>query len=329
MIREALYYDKSRDNKIKCYLCPFQCRIKEGEVAMCMGRKNIGGVLYAVNYGKTTSMAVDPIEKKPLFHFYPANKILSISANSCNLKCSFCQNFSISQEQSSTRDITPEQILDCATISNSIGVAYTYSEPLMWYEFVLDTAKLTQKAGLKNVLVTNGTINQKPLRQLIPYIDAVNVDLKSINDKFYRKVCKGLLKPVLDSIILINDSNIMLEITNLIIPTLNDSDEDISGLIDWIADLNPKIPLHFSAYHPCYMLDLPPTPYYILKEAYEKASEKLEYVYLGNVSTRGTTDSYCPGCKKTIIKRDGYTTKVVGLDKDRCLFCKEKINIRL
>ncbi|MDH4127464.1 MAG: AmmeMemoRadiSam system radical SAM enzyme [Spirochaetota bacterium] len=328
--QEAMYYEKLEDNKVKCHLCPFECRVKEGKTARCMGRENIGGTFYATNYGETTSYAMDPIEKKPLFHFYPKSQILSIAANSCNLKCIFCQNWSISQIKTHTTKITPESVVQSAIDNKSIGVAYTYSEPLMWYEFVLDTAKLIRKAGLKNVLVTNGTINEKPLQSLLPYIDALNVDLKGINEQFYKKVCKSLLKPVLRNIKIIHDMKTpLMELTNLIIPTLNDSEDDLSNLINWIANLDPNIPLHFSAYHPSHKLSISQTPISTLKKAYDMAIKKLNYVYVGNASIEGTSNTYCPKCHFTLVTRDWYFTSITGLKDDHCKNCNEKINIKI
>ncbi len=329
-LKEAVYYEQIADHKIKCYLCPFECRVQEGKVAKCMGRQNIGGKFYAINYGQTTSLAMDPIEKKPLFHFYPKSKILSIAANSCNLGCTFCQNWAISQVKTDTHCITPERIVEQAIQYHSIGLAYTYSEPLMWYEFVLDTAKLMKQAGLKNVLVTNGTLNEKPMREILPYIDALNIDLKGMNERFYKKVCKSLLKPVLNTINLVKEfQKPLLEITNLIIPTLNDSEEDLDNLINWIADLDPSIPLHFSAYHPDYKLDVPATPLSTLRRAYDKAIKRLHYVYVGNAMIPGTSDTYCPNCHSTLIRRNFYQTEIVGLSGENCNHCDTPINIRV
>ncbi len=327
-LKKAMYYEQIGDQKIKCYLCPFECRVKEGSVARCMGRENIEGEFYATNYGKTTSLAMDPIEKKPLFHFYPTSQILSIAANSCNMGCSFCQNWSISQVEANTHEITPEQIVDYAIKNHSIGVAYTYSEPLMWYEFVLDTSRVIHEAGLKNIIVSNGTLNEKPLRKLLPYIDAINIDLKGMNSRYYKKVCKSLLKPVLETIRLIKEMDTtFLEITNLIIPGLNDSDGDLDLLINWIADLDPSIPLHLSAYHPDYKLDIPKTPIDTLKRAYEKAKDKLDYVFVGNAHIEGASNTYCPGCRHLLIKRDWHHTQILGLDGNDCNHCGEEINI--
>jgi len=327
-MREALYYKPWKDGKVKCYLCPFECRIREGKIAKCLGRQNINGRLYAINYGETTSCSMDPIEKKPLFHFYPTTHILSIAANSCNLKCTFCQNASISQFTCSTSAIRPEDVLNLAIQSESIGVAYTYSEPLMWYEFILDTAKLIKKAHLQNVLVTNGTINEKPLRELLPYIDAFNVDLKGISEQFYKKQCKSLLKPVLNNIRIIQESQLaLLEITNLIIPTLNDSHDDLERLTDWIAELDTTIPLHFSGYHPAHQLDIPATPVLTLEKAYHIAQKKLDYVYVGNAILEGASDTYCPKCKTSVIQRFGYLTKIKGVHGNRCQHCNNKLNI--
>ncbi len=324
-MREAMYYEKLSDNKIKCQLCPQFCIIDEGQTGICWGKQNIDGKLYAVNYGKTISFNMDPIEKKPLYHFYPGRDILSIGPNGCNLRCKFCQNYHISQQRSYTDEITSEDLVRDCERYNSIGVAYTYTEPLIWYEFILDSAKLLHQHNRKVVLVTNGMINEEPLRELLPYVDAMNIDLKSIRDEFYRKYCGGKLEPVKNTIRVANEQT-HIEVTNLIITNLNDTMDEIQELIDFVANIDTKIPLHFSRYYPAYKIDEPPTSPEILKMAYDMAKEKLDYVYLGNIYINGTDDTRCPECDNLLIKRAGFSAQVVGLDKNgRCGKCGKEI----
>lgn len=282
--KEALFYEALPDGKVHCLLCPQSCRIDDGKVGFCRVRKNIKGKLYSLIYGQITSLALDPIEKKPLYHFHPGKYILSIGTKGCNLACPFCQNWTISQDDSvATESITSQELIKKAKELNSFGIAYTYNEPFIWYEFVLDTAMLAKKEGLENVLVTNGFVNLEPLEKILPLIDAMNIDLKSIEDDFYRKVCRGRLNPVLETIKRAHKS-CHIELTNLIIPTLNDSEDNFRRLVDWIYDnLGGEVPLHFSRYFPCYKCDIPSTDINTLKLAEKIAKKKLKYVYLGNV----------------------------------------------
>ena len=283
-MKEALYYEKLGNRRVKCRLCPYECAIPDGGRGACGVRINKDGTLYTELYGKTTGIALDPIEKKPLYRYHPGEYILSVGTKGCNLHCEFCQNWHISQNLSApTEDITSEQIVEKAKAAGSFGIAYTYNEPFIWYEFVLDTAKLAKKNGLENVLVTNGLVNIAPLEEMLPVIDAMNIDLKSFDEDFYVKVCKGRLRPVLD-VIKRSAKSCHIELTNLIIPTLNDSEEMIRKMVDWIyKNLGPEVPLHISRYFPCYKMTLPPTPVETLKRAEKIAKEKLKYVYLGNI----------------------------------------------
>ena len=282
--KEALFYEVLPEGKAHCFLCPHSCRIDEGKVGLCRVRKNIKGKLYSLIYSRITSVALDPIEKKPLYHFHPGKYILSVGTKGCNLACPFCQNWTISQDDlTPTDNIAPEALVEKSKQSDSFGIAYTYNEPFIWYEFILDTAKLVRKEGLKNVLVTNGFVNPEPLEKILPFIDAMNIDLKSIDDNFYRKTCRGKLNPVLETIKRAHKS-CHIELTNLIIPTLNDSEDSLKGLVDWVYDnLGSEVPLHFSRYFPCFKLEIPATDIDTLKKAEKIAKKKLKYVYLGNV----------------------------------------------
>lgn len=283
-MHEALYYEKLDSKRVRCHLCPNECLIPDGGRGSCGVRHNKGGVLYTDVYGKTTGIALDPIEKKPLYRYHPGKSIISLGTKGCNLHCSFCQNWHISQElDAPTREITPQEAVSRAKALGSFGIAYTYNEPFIWYEFVLDTAKLARQAGLENVLVTNGYVNMEPLEEMLPYIDAMNIDLKAFDEGFYSKVCKARLKPVLD-VIKASALACHIELTTLLIPTLNDSEEMVRREVDWICqNVGPDTPLHFSRYFPCYKMELPPTPLESVERAVRIAREKMKYVYAGNV----------------------------------------------
>jgi len=284
-MKEALYYEKLGSKRVHCRLCPQECVISDGKRGSCGVRINKDGALYAETYGRMTSVALDPIEKKPLYRYHPGEYILSLGTKGCNLHCSFCQNWSISQDAPNVpvKDIQSRDVIKKALEAGSFGIAYTYNEPFIWFEFVLETAKLARESGLENVLVTNGYVNMEPLEEMLPFIDAMNIDVKSIDDSFYRNVCNGKVAPVLE-VIRRSSRACHVELTNLIIPTLNDSEENISRLVDWVCDnAGPDTPLHFSRYFPCYKLDIPPTPLATLKMAETIAKKKLKYVYLGNI----------------------------------------------
>ena len=282
-MKEALYYEKIHGKRVHCHLCPYECLIPPDGKGACGVRQNVDGILYSLIYGKTTGLALDPIEKKPLYRFFPGEHILSLGTRGCNLHCDFCQNWHISQDANGPMEnITSEEVVERAKLLRSFGIAYTYNEPFIWYEFVLDTAKLARQNGLKNVLVTNGFVNCGPLEEMLPYIDAMNIDLKAFDEDFYVKVCKGMLKPVLD-VIKISAEACHVELTNLIIPTLNDSEGSVRKMVDWIySNLGPEVPLHLSRYFPCYNMDIEITPMETLKRAERIAKEKLKYVYIGN-----------------------------------------------
>ncbi len=284
MLKEARFWKPLDPQTVQCSLCPHLCRIKEGKTGFCGVRTNRGQSLIALNYGRAASISLDPVEKKPLYHYHPGEFILSAGTVGCNLSCLFCQNWSISKEvQTPTEPVTSEELITQAKRLHSFGIAYTYNEPFRWYEFVYETAARARDAGLKNVLVTNGYVMPEPLEKILPLIDAANIDIKSIRDDFYRTTCSGGVKEVLETVqACVRACHV--ELTNLIIPTLNDSDEDLTALVDWVSDsLGAEVPLHFSRYFPCYKMTLPPTPLATLKKAEAIARKKLKYVYLGNV----------------------------------------------
>jgi pyruvate formate lyase activating enzyme len=282
----AMYFQKIEDSKVHCYLCPHNCIIKSGALGACRARKNIDGELYSLNFGKIAAAALDPIEKKPLNRFKPGSMILSVGTFGCNMKCSFCQNWSIAHNHPDTEDITPELLVKKAEElrrNGNVGIAYTYNEPSIWYEFVYDTAKLAKDRELINVLVTNGFIERQPFEDILPYIDAMNIDVKAFTPSFYNEICRATLANVKETVE-IAVGRCHVEVTTLVIPELNDAIEEIDELSRWLASISPEIPLHLSRYFPNYnMSDRPPTPIETLKGAKDKAKEYLKYVYLGNV----------------------------------------------
>jgi len=330
MIHKALYYDPLPDNRVHCRLCPAECRLKPDRRGICKVRYNENGRLMTDNFGETVTVAIDPIEKKPLYHFNPASEIVSIGANGCNLSCSHCQNWNISQEKVRTAYIAPEKLPEVAARQNSIGIAYTYTEPIIWFEYIIEAAPAVREAGLVNVMVSNGYINPEPLRDILPLIDAWNVDLKGMRPEFYRRICRGKLEPVLEALEIIGKSPAHLEVTNLIIPGLNDKDEDFHRLGEFLAGIDKLIPLHLSAYHPSYKLDNPPTPRDTLIRAHRIAGEYLSYVFVGNMEIKGCSNSYCPDCRNLLIERAWYRVRLAGIESDgRCRKCGLKTGIIL
>ncbi|MCB1183642.1 AmmeMemoRadiSam system radical SAM enzyme [bacterium] len=321
----ATWWRALPNGQAACDLCPIGCRLRPGQEGPCATRANRDGRMVPLHYGRVVSGGVDPIEKKPLYHFHPGRSILSVAAPGCNLHCLFCQNWSISQDGTArTSAATPDDLVRLARDEGSVGIAYTYSEPLVWYEFVRDTAIAVHEAGLRNVLVTNGFLNPAPLAGLLPWIDAANIDLKSMDDAFYRKVCKARLGPVLAAIRQFHAAGVHIELTNLVIPGHNDSDDELRRLVDFVADLDPAIPLHFSGYHPAWRMDAPPTPRETLLRAREIASERLDWVYVGNVATVAGRDSLCPGCGALLVERRGFhgvSRLAAGPDGPACPDC--------
>jgi pyruvate formate lyase activating enzyme len=318
--REAEYWERLDGQRVKCLLCPWYCRLRVGQAGICSCRQNVDGELRAVSYGQVVSLAVDPIEKKPLYHFHPGEQILSTAPNGCNFKCPYCQNADISQSRVGTQYVSPEDLVTIAERHDSFGVCYTYTEPLIWYEYLLDAGELVHAGGLANVLVTNGMINEEPLKRLLPLIDAMNIDLKAMDKDFYKRIAKGDLETVLNTIRMSKEC-CHIEITNLVIPTLNDSDEQISALVDWVADLGVDTPLHLSRYFPHYKMTIAATPVETLLRAYEMARKKLRYVYLGNVALQSGSDTLCHNCGNSLVSRSGYHTRVIGIEDRKCSKC--------
>lgn len=303
----AAWWRPLPNGQAACDLCPVGCRLRAGQTGPCGTRANRGGAMVPLHWGRVATAAVDPIEKKPLYHFHPGRDILSVAAPGCNLHCLFCQNWTLSQgHDAPTRAASPDDLVDAARREGSVGLAFTYSEPLVWYEFVRDTARAARAAGLAVVLVTNGYLNPEPLAELLPLVDAANIDLKSLDDRFYRKVCKARLAPVLEAIRRFVAAGVHVELTNLVIPGHNDDDASLERLVDFVAGLGRPVPLHFSAYHPAWKLDAPPTPRATLLRALALARRRLDWVYLGNVATAEGRDSRCPACDAVLVDRAAY-----------------------
>ncbi len=309
---------------VRCDLCPHRCRIAEGKTGICGVRENRGGTLHAATYGKAAAVAVDPIEKKPLFHFHPGSPILSIGSVGCNLRCEFCQNWHLVLRQVPLEEVRIGDLVRAARAERSVGIAYTYNEPLIQFEFVLDCAKAFRAAGMKNVLVTNGFVNPDPLAELLPVVDAMNIDLKSMDPAFYRKTCGGDLSAVLGTIRAAARAT-HVELTNLLYTGHNDSDDAIRKVVDFVAETDPGIPLHFSRYFPQHRATAPPTAPERLESAFRLARERLPYVYVGNYHQPGGGDTKCPECGATVVGREGYRVDARGLAGDRCGKCGARL----
>jgi pyruvate formate lyase activating enzyme len=329
--REALFY-QSDGVKVRCLLCPHQCVINEGATGICHVRRNSKGRLYTDIYGKISALNFDPIEKKPLYHYYPGSVILSLGSTGCNMHCKCCQNWQISQVKPADFSFHYKyEISELVQLAKSreenIGIAYTYNEPGIWIEYVLDLAHHIKAEGLKNVMVTNGFIEPEPLDELLTCVDAFNVDLKSFSDDFYRKVTGARLDPVLAALKKIKGAGKHLEITNLVIPTLNDNDEVFTSMVKWISnELGKETVIHLSRYHPMYKMDQETTPSETLRRLAGIAEAYLLFVYVGNIELGDYQHTRCPNCNSMVIKRFGYNIEIKSLDeKGCCLFCHKKI----
>ena len=330
MEKLASYYSHTNVG-LQCNLCPHYCLIAEGESGLCKTRVRRKGILYADSYGLPCSLNVDPIEKKPFYHFLPDSKAFSLATAGCNLTCLNCQNSSISQVSPSETDhyfFIPKELIELARNNKCQSIAYTYTEPTVFYEYMYDTARIAHAGGLNNVLVSNGFINEKPLRTLCKFLDAANIDLKAFTKETYVKLIGGKLNPVKKSLEILKEEGVWLEITNLIIPGWTDDLQMIEEMCTWlVASGMQDCPLHFSRFFPTYKLsDTPPTPIETLLKAREIAlNAGMRYVYLGNVPDTDLDDTVCPYCKKTLVKRRGYTVSDIGVKHCRCGYCKEEI----
>jgi len=331
-MKEALLYEKLKDKLIHCYLCSHHCRVADNKFGFCGVRQNIGGMLYTHAYGKVVAAHIDPIEKKPLYHFLPGSFSFSIATIGCNFRCEFCQNWEISQnsfregDKSGGQEFSPQQIVNEALRSKCKSISYTYTEPTMFFEYALDTAKLAKEEGLRNNFVTNGYMTRECLQMIKPYLDAANVDLKFFKDNSYKRICAASLEPVLDSIRLMHELGIWVEITTLVIPGENDSEEELNGIAQFIAGVDKNIPWHVSRFHPDYKLTHHhPTPEATLEKAKGLGLRAgLKFIYAGNVYGWGN-DTYCPGCKELLIKREIFSVLEYNIEHAKCAHCSAAI----
>jgi pyruvate formate lyase activating enzyme len=324
---EARYYKKLPDREVECQLCPRQCRLGDRERGYCGVRENRDGTYLTLVYGKACSRNIDPVEKKPFFHFLPGSRALSIASAGCNVNCKFCQNWEISQvrpEQIRHMDFPPSEVVSAASASQCQIIAYTYSEPVVFFEYMYDTSVLAGQKGIKNVVVTGGHINPEPLTDLLEVVEAVKVDLKAFKQSFYTQYVRGDLKPVLEAVRIIHKKRIWLELVYLVIPSLNDSAEEITDLSRWITDtIGPDVPIHFSRFHPMYLLkNLPPTPVSTLERCRDIALEQgVRYAYIGNVPGHKGENTFCPNCGKVLIERYAYSIQTLNISGGKCRFC--------
>ncbi len=331
-LKEAMWYRKILGGDVQCLLCPNMCVIGEGERGRCGVRINIGGKLRAITYGRPASVAIDPIEKKPFFHYLPGAKAFSVATAGCNLRCVFCQNWTLSQalpEELDFSNLEPEKLIETAKKYGCETIAFTYSEPVVFYEYMYETGKLARQAGIKILWKTGAYINPSPAKELCKYIDAANIDIKGFTDDFYLNYTGGRLQPVLDATKIAKRSGVWVEVTYLIIPGGNDNMEEIKRFCEWVRDtLGTTTPVHFSRFSPNYKLtDRPPTPYETLKKAYDVAKScGLNYVYIGNVPGNPYENTYCPSCGKIIIKRKGFFVEEYHIKNGRCEFCGAKVD---
>lgn len=316
---------------VQCTLCPRMCAIAEGGRGACRVRANVGGAIRPLTYAKPCTVAVDPVEKKPLYHFLPGSEVLSLATVGCNLRCRFCQNWEISQggpEDVRTYDAAPQQMVELAIERGCRSIACTYTDPVVYYEYALDCAVRAREAGILSVLVTAAYINPEPWRRLCAFTDAANIDLKAISDQFYRDICGAELQPVLNALVIAKECGVMVEVTNLVIPGLNDSDDDLQKLARWVKEnLGAETPLHFSRFFPQYrMTEREPTPSATLRKARAIAEgEGLHFVYLGNITAGGGENTVCPGCGELLIERMGYRVRTNGIDAGCCPQCRRPV----
>lgn len=330
-MKEALLYEKGENKNVECHLCPHRCKIQNGKRGICGVRENIDGTLYSLVYNLACSCHIDPIEKKPFFHFFPGSTSLSIATVGCNFSCKFCQNWEISQAPKKNQifgePLPPSKIVKMAKENGCKSISYTYTEPTIFFEYSYDIAPLAKEEGLYNNFVTNGYISKEALKMIAPYLDACNVDLKG-DDNFYKTLCSAKAEPVLESIRLMKELNIWVEITTLIIPEKNTSFEILSNIAKFIKEIGEETPWHISRFYPHYkMLDIPPTPLSFIENAREIGeNEGIKYVYCGNIPGDPGENTYCPRCKKAIIKRFGFSLIENVIKDGACPYCKEKID---
>lgn len=330
MVQPEVEYQSRKGDRIVCEVCPVRCTLSEGQTGVCRGRGVRDGKLIALNYGKIVSFNVDPIEKKPLYHFLPGSMIASAGPNGCNLHCKWCQNCEISQFTAPTRDISPQELATRAMIGDSVGLAYTYAEPLIWYEMLMDTAPLVRERGGVNVLVTNGYVEEEPLDKLLPWIDAANVDLKFSDPQLYKKGTGAKLEVVQRTIRRMVEAGVHVELTHLLVTGMADNEEQVARLAEWVASINKNIPLHLSRYFPRHLAKEPETLSSFMERAYQIARANLRNVYLGNVASRDRSDTMCHRCGSHAVKRTWGAVDASGVTASgRCAACGANLQIRM
>ncbi|MEW6102029.1 MAG: AmmeMemoRadiSam system radical SAM enzyme [Candidatus Omnitrophota bacterium] len=335
-MKEALLYERLKDNVVHCFLCSHHCRIGDKKFGFCGVRQNLAGTLYAHTYGKPIAMHVDPVEKKPLYHFLPGHLSFSLATIGCNFQCGFCQNWEISQSRArdeveiQEKEVSPKEIVQLAIKNKCQSISYTYTEPTIFFEYAFDIAKLAKEKGLYNIFVTNGYMTKECLEMIQPYLDAANVDLKFFKESSYKKICAGSLEPVLNSIRTMHELGIWVEVTTLIVPEENDSEEELGHIAEFIASADKNIPWHISRFHPDYKFTTQAaTPVETLKRAEESGRKAgLKFIYIGNIYGFGN-DTYCPACKKLLIKREVFSVLENNIKEGKCVFCNAIIPGRL
>jgi pyruvate formate lyase activating enzyme len=334
MKKEALFWKPMKNQTVQCFLCPHHCVIAPEKHGICGVRKNENGRLFSLIYQACSSIAVDPIEKKPLYHFYPGSLVLSLGSVGCTFRCDHCQNYHISlssPDEQTLRDIPAEQLSTMALEKGCAGVAWTYNEPTIWHEYTIEAAKIVKEAGLYTVYVTNGYIEEEPLKEIAPYLDAMNIDVKAFHEGFYKKFCKAKLASVLQTCERAKKQGIHLELTYLVIPGHNDTASEIKEFCLWVGErLGENTPVHFSRFHPDYkMTDVPATPLSTLLMCHSVAKDAgLQYVYLGNIGHGDYDNTYCPSCRNLLIERYGFSAHIKGLAQGTCSRCGAAISIR-
>ncbi|MFH1540567.1 MAG: AmmeMemoRadiSam system radical SAM enzyme [Elusimicrobiota bacterium] len=330
--KKALFYEELPNKFVKCNLCPWKCTIAPKQRGFCRTRENQDGKLITLNYGRVSTINVDPIEKKPFFHFLPSEQAFSIATAGCNVGCKFCQNWQLSKitpEESNALYIPPQDIVKLAKKSGAKIIAYTYNEPTVFYEYMIEVSSIAKKEGLKNVVVSCGYINPEPLKKLLKYVDAYKVDLKAFNEKYYKDIVGARLEPILETIKIVKKSGVHLEIVYLVVPTLNDNPDEIKKMCRWLKEnIGTDVPLHFIRFHPDYkMTNYPSTPVSTVENLRKIAiAEGLKYVYVGNVPLGNIGENtYCPKCKKLIIERQGFWVVNNCVKNGKCNFCGQKI----
>ncbi len=331
VLREADFYEKLDRNRVRCTLCPHRCVVSDGQRGRCRVRENRHGNYYSLVYGRPSAIHLDPIEKKPFFHVYPGSRSYSIATVGCNMTCRFCQNWELSQAAPEDADLayrSPSDIVDMAEKSGARTISYTYNEPTVFHEYMLDCAKAGLERGVESVMVSAGFIEEKAQRALFPVLKAVKIDLKAFTESFYSQVCGGRLQPVLNALKRLADSGVWFEIVVLVIPTLNDGEDELNRMTEWIASkLGRDVPVHFSRYHPTYkMINIPPTPLQTLQRARRIALEQgCRFVYIGNIAVKEEQYTFCPSCGAAVIKRYGYRIIENSISNGSCKFCGKNI----